>query len=73
MGLLADANRWEHLARGEEERKRIDAEAGHSTAVNDARIRQYRRVAKSLLLEAQTGLLHCACCLSPNNWHGASI
>jgi len=28
-----------------------------------------RRCARSLRLEAQTGKLHCVCCLKPDGWH----
>jgi hypothetical protein len=62
---------WNRLA--EEADQRADYEEGRGDANNAKVIRtnaeMYRRTAKSIELEKQTGKPHCACCLSARPGH----
>lgn len=69
MTALDYAKQWEDLAKEEDHKAAIDAQAGHNTSANHERAKFYRRTAESFRLEAKTGKPHCACCLKPLGTH----
>lgn len=76
LEILASAEHWEKLAREEELQAKWNREhgldlskPGHSSG--DFRADTYRRTARALRLEAETGRPHCSQCFGdhPNHLH----
>jgi hypothetical protein len=70
QGLLDAATHWDRLADENEEQARWDVEHGisvgpveHSAGYH--RARDYRRCARTLRMQADTGKPHCMCCERP--------
>lgn len=73
----ASAERWERLADEAAAQAQWDRDHGidlsaPGTSAGDYKAATYRRTAKALRLEAETGRAHCSLCLKdhPNHHHG---
>lgn len=73
---LSSAEHWEALADREELQAKWDRDHGFDLSApgmssGDYRAQTYRRVARALRLEAETGKAHCSICLKdhPNHLH----
>ena len=67
--LETAAKHWESLAQQELDMGTHEVAVGVSLTmgVYNNRADTYRRTAKSLRLEAKTGVWHCVCCLKPQS------
>lgn len=73
----ASAEHWERLADEANAKAKWDRDLGidlsaPGTSAGDYKAATYRRTAKALRLEAETGRAHCSLCLKdhPNHHHG---
>ncbi len=62
--LEASAGHWDALAA---EQEKIAAENNPRTCVEacHSRAEMYKRTARALRMQIETGVAHCACCLKP--------
>jgi hypothetical protein len=67
---LAAADHWERLAAAEDDMAEWDAAHGYGDqSAKRNKAKSYRRTAKSLRLEAETGKPHCTVCLGAHPNH----
>jgi len=65
------AAHWERLAEEADRFGEYEAVAVGSGSAWFAKAKTYRDAAKALRMEAETGVWHCSCCLSPNKLCGS--